>query len=202
MAGFYITSQDKVDFIKSIMRAKINSTGKYDSPACQDLSAQVGISAATLLKASQGVFTKRTIKQMLMAGWFSTDQYRAAKTVTSTSSEVVQTAQTNNDQAEKQAVIKAAFQRGFEQGRVVGISAGKSQGFSEGYNAGRASVKPSSPPSVPSGMPIEKMRALLSKTTDRGASPAEMESSRMIVGKMVAKWMKETFNLDLAVDVK
>jgi hypothetical protein len=213
----YIKEQNKIDFIKAHIRRRINLTRLADTPACQELSKVVDLSSATILKALKGEFTRRTIKKMIGAGWFTAQDYRGAGSPPQQN--VGQSdARRSNDHKVQNKREKAAFKRGYESGlkaaQVAGSSAingavqaaydrgfsdGQRQGYAQGKHDGRNEHRPQ--PQQVSGIDMDRLTSLFNLTVARGATQGEMVAARRAAGRTISKWIKERFGQDVQVDV-
>ena len=79
-----------------------------------------------------------------------------------------------------------------------------STAYKRGYHNGSVDARLRSPISasvVPNNFPIDKLKALFNKTTDRGATGPEVVASRRAAGMVLARWIKEQFNQDVDIQV-
>ena len=214
----YISDQEKIDFITAHIRRRIKLTGLSDTPACQVLSKALNLSGATILKALKGEFTKRTVKKMIVAGWFTIQDYRAA--VSRPQQDAGQSnARRSNDQKVQSEREKAAFKRGYENGvkaaQIAGGSAingavqaaydrgfddGKRQGYAQGRRDSQNEYRPS-PSRQTAGIDMDRLTSLFNLTVERGAAQGEVVAARKAAGRTIAKWIKEKFGQDVQVDM-
>lgn len=212
----YINNQEKIAFVRSHIRQRINLTGLSDTPACHELSKTVDLSGATIHKALKGEFTKRTVKKMIGAGWFTVQDYITAGRPQQGNRQ--SNARRSNDHRVQNEREKAAFKRGYENGmkaaQVAGKSAingavqaaydrgfddGKRQGYAQGRRDGRNEYRP--PRQQASGIDMDRLTNLFNLTVERGAAQGEMVAARRAAGRTIAKWIKDKFGQDVQVDV-
>lgn len=214
----YINDQEKIGFVRAHVRRRINLTGLSDTPACQELSKVVDLSGATILKALKGEFTKRTVKKMIGAGWFTAQDYRTAGRPQQDGHRQSDVRRSNDHRVQNERE-KAAFKRGYENGmkaaQVAGNSAingavqaaydrgfddGKRQGYAQGRNDGRNEYRPP-PRQQASGIDMDRLTNLFNMTVERGAAQGEMVAARKAAGRTIAKWIKDKFGQDVQVNV-
>lgn len=155
----------QIDFISQIMKFKIDETGLATTPACHVLSkkmarANVRLSHMTLIKASKGEFTMRTVRLMISAGWFAIDEFLGKKTQPNQSKPKTDTNSNSSNSkvnvtAEFENKFKALIQEAFDKGYQSGISSSKdsvdswrkeiyrngyTDGFKKGQDAGRSEI--------------------------------------------------------------
>jgi hypothetical protein len=209
-----IHNQAKLDFIAGVLRKKIQVLRLHDTPACQVLAKQIGLSHATLLKALKNETTGRTVLRMINAGWFTLGELNnlSGPRTSTPSGNTTPNAQTqNNDQAQQKAREDAAFKRGYQQGKTEGYTQGQRAGgsnfnrtveYNRGYADGLRAGQTRQPTNTTNtGLPMDRLERLFNMTIAHGAAQGEVTAARNAAGKALARWIKDKFGQDVTVQV-
>lgn len=199
----YVDNEGQYKFIYEVISAKIRDIrrkhgGVSDMVACQYLAGEVQLSHVTLLKALNLKFTKRTVDKMIKAGWLTQEEYDSAELLCS---------EEPKPQVKEYKVSRKEIDEAFKQGLVLGLLQAKEH-YTKGIIDGRLLERQSSRPikqiyiDKPPGLPMDRLKKLLNMSIKNGAENGEVLAARRAAGVTLTKWIKDSFDQDVSVDVR